>query len=113
MTRTDHNPALLVIQSILDMSAHAKNRDRASVAIIGGMGDQLVIGGQYESFGDIYVVIGFDNVLRTIMGQLSVANEDSKPARREVSPCAIRQPIRHRGKTENILGSSPGGPFPR
>jgi len=45
---------------------------------------------------------------RAIARQPSIIDQDSKPARREISPCGSGQPIRHAGKTENILGSPRG-----
>ena len=83
------------------MNAHANDRDRAAIAIVSGIGDELVIGGERKSPGDGRAVICFEEVMRlltagrgainSIMAEvvedhilMHMIDEDRKPSRGEL-----------------------------
>ena len=62
------------------MRAGGKDIGRTAVGVVAGVGDKLIIDGEPGRGVQREAVIGLENLLQAVIGQLSVADQDAKPA---------------------------------
>jgi len=85
------------------MYTRAENRDRAAVAIVGGIDDKLIVGSRRKPACDLRAVIALDDVFESVVRQASVADQNAKTARCEIIPGGVREIVDDIGKTGRIL----------
>ncbi len=97
-------------RSELHMESGRIDRDRPTVGVIAGVGDQLIVERQRRPFVEADGVIGFHHFLRAIV-ELSVPDQDAHAAGGEVSACLGREAFDHAGQSDPVVGPSPGRAF--
>lgn len=66
-------------KSELRVQAARKDLDRAAVGVVGGIGDQLVVGGHRDLLGQRPGIVGFEDPLTPVV-ERAVADQDAEPA---------------------------------
>src|SRR5215210_5553878 len=66
------------------MKAARKHRNRPAVGIVSGIGDELVVEGKRHRFVEAVRIVGLEDFFSPVI-ELSVANENTETARREIS----------------------------
>ena len=69
--------------SELCMEAASENRNQSPVGIVCGIDNQLIIEGERYPFVEAVGIIGFEDLLRSIV-ELAIADQDAETARCEV-----------------------------
>src|SRR5262249_42960055 len=95
--------------SILKVNAGSYDRYRATIAVVGGICDPLVIGREPEPIGESHAVIRFENVFGRIVRKLPIADEDAETASRKISARVIGQAVCNESQSEHILRPAPAG----
>jgi len=88
------------------MQAHAEHRGRASVAIVGGVYDELIV--QRDLRGEPgKAVIGLEDSFIARVWELPVADQDPKPASIEKSLVNVGDAVDDAGDAKRIVITSP------
>ena len=88
--------------SKLAVESPRENMHRAAVGIVGGVGDQLVIRGQRQLFGQRVGIIGFENSFAPVV-QRAVADQHAKPAGGDEVATVARQRGTLWAKTRSLV----------
>ena len=63
-------------------AAGPRRRDRSAVGVVGGVGDELIVGGQRELLVERVGIVGFEDSLAPVV-ELAVADQNAEPAGRD------------------------------
>src|SRR5712691_2857409 len=96
----------------LPVQAAREDRDRPAVGVIGGSGDQRIIGGEGEGFVERKGVIGFQNALRLVV-ESAVADQRSKAAGGEEIAVVPRERVDRPADADHVVGPAPFGALDR
>jgi len=87
------------------MRAHGENRYRATILVIGGVQDELIIRGKRHRRADLKALIGFDEVFGRLI-EAAVANGTAKTADAQEIGMVGREPIEGRTHRWTPVSSS-------
>ena len=71
------------------------------------MVDELVVSGEMGETGERDIVICFEDLLRTGVRQLAVANDPAQPAGGEIELALVRDPVDCAGQSDGVVRPSP------
>src|SRR5260370_41971451 len=94
------------------MQAARENRDRATVGIVGGVGDQLIIGRQREVPVDRIGVIRLEDAFVAVI-KLAVADQETEAARGQEIAVRARKSIDGAANANRVARASPIAAFDR
>src|SRR5579871_369544 len=83
-----------------------EDRDRPAIGVVGGVVDELIIGGEGHALADRIGVIGFENLLRTIV-QLAITDQQAEAAGGEEVAMRLRQSVDRTADANGVVASSP------
>lgn len=81
---------------------------RTTIAVVGGVGNPLIIEGDVEPANRLPVIIGLGDIFAARMRQLSVADEDADAAGIQIALMRLRDAVDDASKADPIVGSPPG-----
>src|ERR1700736_2067554 len=88
-----------------------KDVDGTAVLVIRGISCQLIVEGQVYTFEELAIVVSFENVLRGVVGQFPVPDQNSKsPVIEEFTLC-VAESAQHVGQTHPVVRTVPSGAF--
>ena len=71
------------------MHTEPKNRNRATISVVGWIYNILVIHAKLEMLIELQRIIGLKDSFRAVIGESSIADKDAKAACREIPACCI------------------------
>ena len=92
------------------MESCAKDVDRAAVAIVGGIRDELVVERGVNVFANLKVVVGFHRFFQSII-ELAVSGQDALAARGEELLMNGGDGVDDAGQAKGVIGPSPELPL--
>ncbi len=93
--------------SKLRMHAQRKDRNRPTVPVIGRVGHVLVVRGQREVFGEARRIERLQDILRPVMRQLPVADENAQAAGSEIGARRARDAVGHGRQAKDVVRAIP------
>src|SRR3984893_7832133 len=92
--------------SKLGSQPRADNRDRPAVAVVAGVGDELIIEGRAPG-KNRKAVIHFEDLLRARVRQTTIADQDAEAAGVEECLMLAGNPVDHAGEPERVIRPAP------
>src|SRR6516225_9244792 len=83
-----------------------EDRDRPAIGVVGGVADKLIVGGEGDALHDRIGVVGFKNLLGTII-ELAVADQQAEAAGGEEVAMRLRQSVDRAADADGVVRSSP------
>jgi hypothetical protein len=80
---------------------------RATVGVVAGIGDELIIEAQLDRRIQRIAVIRLENLLQAVVRQLSVADEDAEPAGVEEGDVGAGDSVDDPGNADGVVGPAP------
>src|SRR5215469_1979093 len=107
--RRDWRPVVIrrSARSILQAQLQGENRDRAAVAIVGRVVDELIVECALGEAGYGDAVIGFEDLLGAGIGQLAVADDPAQTAGGEVQLALVRDPVDCACQSDSVVRPPP------
>src|SRR5271165_323396 len=93
----------------LRMQAKCEDRDRAALAVVGRIVNELVIAGHPGEAERGETIIGLDYLLRPGFGQLSIADNAAEAAGRQILLADMGDLVGHGGQSHGIVRTTPPG----
>src|SRR5215813_2802165 len=81
-------------------------RDGTAIGVIGGIDDQLIVGGEGERLVQRIGIVGLENPLGPIV-ELTVANQGAETARRDEVAMVARQHVDGSANADDVVGAAP------
>ena len=82
--------------------------DRATIGIVSGVGDELVVGRQRDLLGERVGVIGFEDALLAVI-ELPIADQRAEPAGGDEVAMIVRQRVDRAGDSDRVIWPPPFG----
>ena len=89
------------------MQAGSKDIRRSAVGVVTGIVDELIIEGEPGRGSQRVAVIGLENLLGAVVGQLPVANQDAEPAGVEERDMRVADAVDDAGDADRVVRPSP------
>src|SRR6476619_6394682 len=86
--------------------------DRSAVGIVGGIGDELIVGGQRQLLVERVCVIGFEDSLAPVV-ELAVSDQNAEPAGGDEIAMVSRQRVDGAADPDHVVGPAPFGALER
>src|ERR1700687_4918564 len=86
----------------LAMQPAREDRDRSPIGVIGGVYEQLIVGGEGEILVQRIGVVGLENLLGSVV-KLTIADQQAKAAGGEEGAMSRGNPIDGRARTDGVL----------
>src|SRR5581483_11619398 len=93
-------------ESKLSVQAAREDRDRATIGVVGGIDDVLIVEGQGAPARELQRVVGLENPLRAVV-QPAVADQEAEAARSQEVAVRLREPVHRAADADRVVRPPP------